>query len=229
MDLLEVDIAEAHKINEELLQELEKRDQTIKEAVEMIYGLEEKAERLEMARTLTTPSASVSDPTTPSASADVIQRLIFAPSSPPTSLPKRATPVSPFSADGDGEIHHTPKSPALSFLSFSSLVSMYGGNQAHGAPSPRAEATPSPMGGRSEKVLSIRDVLHPPQHLNPPADVDEKDTGRELMDMGTKTKPWAKGKMIGRKASQRIRQGIKQNIPGFLKPGDSKTRGGEFG
>ncbi|MCJ1401258.1 hypothetical protein MMC11_004470 [Xylographa trunciseda] len=59
MKNLEAEQVEAQKINEELLHELEKRDQAIQEAVTMICELEKKTEKLELTSTLRAPSTLV--------------------------------------------------------------------------------------------------------------------------------------------------------------------------
>ncbi|MCJ1249182.1 hypothetical protein MMC30_006405 [Trapelia coarctata] len=253
MEVLEAENAEGLRINEELLQELEKRDKAIKEAVTMICGLEEKVERLEMAQALTTPSASSYDPT----QSDGTERIASPPSSPPTWAlssnqdprtplrrpPSRnvnngssnalcelsqnienhdpfdfaslATPASLLSAD---EANRTPKSPALSLLSLSGF-SMY---QAEGSPT---GGRLSPKSGRSDAIISIGQVLHPLQnnnrHLDPSANIERTSASESRGGL------MAKGQMIRRTVSQRIRQGIKQNIPGFLaRPRPERKNGG---
>lgn len=56
MEVLESENAEAQKINEDLLKELEKRDQAIQEAVDMICRLEATVEKLEQRVRITSPS-----------------------------------------------------------------------------------------------------------------------------------------------------------------------------
>ena len=81
-------MAEASEINDELLHELEKRDQTINEAIAMICDLEQK---LEMARTPPSPSTTAIDL---AVSSDSASDPPHSPPSPPTVPPPRVnTPL----------------------------------------------------------------------------------------------------------------------------------------
>ena len=65
LSVLETDNAEQQSINEDLLKELEKRDQAIKEAVELICELEEKVEAVEWSKTCQGSCSPESDQNSP--------------------------------------------------------------------------------------------------------------------------------------------------------------------
>ena len=200
LDTLENDYAEAQKINEDLLKELEKRDQAIQEAVEMICTLEATLEKLEQHVRVASPSQSnasskgetteqcvtQSPPTLVGSTVHAmpvqdasIQEDTNPSSSPPRKAWKRPSflrgdndtapalrelcqgdgedgslafseasrPTSAFSEEADGFAidRQMLRSPALSMLSESSFVSVYG--RAHELSPPRVTLPPPKRNG----------------------------------------------------------------------------------